>query len=114
MGKVSFEDIGGVVATFAAQEGMSDACQVVKITGNGQVGPCAAGEAFCGMALAGTNQFAAVQVGGFAEVKATGEISLGWVKLSADGNGGIKKDTAGREYLVVNYDSAAGTAVVYL
>ena len=66
------------------------------------------------MALAGTNQFAAVQVGGFAEVKATGEIGLGWVKLSADGNGGIKKDTAGREYLVVNYDSAAGTAVVYL
>ena len=114
MGKVSFEDIGGVVATFAVQEGMSEACQVVKITGNGQVGPCGAGEAFCGMALAGTNQFAAVQVGGFAEVKATGEIGLGWVKLSADGNGGIKKDTAGREYLVVNYDSAAGTAVVYL
>ena len=39
MGKVSFEDIGGVVATFAAQEGMIEACQVVKITGNGQVGP---------------------------------------------------------------------------
>ena len=114
MGKVSFEDIGGVVATFVAQEGMNEACQVVKITGVGQVGPCSAGEIFCGVALAGTDQFAAVQVGGFAEIKAAGEIGLGWVKLSADGNGGIKEDTAGREYLVVSCDSAAGTAVVYL
>ena len=114
MGKVSFEDIGSVVATFAAQEGMNKECQVVKITDNGQVGPCGAGESFCGVALAGADQYAAVQVGGFAEVKASGEIGLGWVKLSADGNGGIKEDTAGREYLVVSCDSAAGSAVVYL
>lgn len=114
MGKVSFEDIGGVVATFAAQEGMSQQAQVVKITANGEVGPCADGESFCGVALAGAEQFAAVQVKGFVEVAAAGEIGLGWVKLAADGNGGVKTADTGHEYLVVKYDSAAAFAVVCL
>lgn len=114
MGKVSFEDIGGVVATFAAHEEMDGERQVVKITDNGQVGPCADGEAFCGVALSGADQFAAVQVGGFAQINAAGEVGLGWVKLSADGSGGVKVDDAGREYLVVHYDSAEGTVVVKL
>ena len=114
MGKVSFDDIGGVVATFAAQEGMSQEEQVVKLTANGEVGPCADGDAFCGVALSGADGFAGVQVKGFVEVKTTGEVALGWVKLAADGNGGVKADDSGREYLVVNYDSAAAAAVVYL
>ena len=114
MGKVSFEDIGGVVATFAAQEGMSQEAQMVKMTANGEVGPCADGDAFCGLALSGADSIVGVQMKGFAQVKTTGEVGLGWVKLAADGNGGVKAATAGREYLVVSYDSAAGTAVMYL
>ncbi|MBQ8852149.1 MAG: hypothetical protein IJZ66_06915, partial [Oscillibacter sp.] len=75
---------------------------------------CADGDAFCGMALSGAHATVGVQVKGFIEVKAAAEVALGWVKLCADGNGGVKASDAGREYLVVGYDSAAGTAVVYL
>ena len=60
--------------------------------------------------------YAAVQIGGFAEGKVSGEgVSAGMVKLSADGSGGVKLDAgAGVEYLVAAVDSAAGTAVVLL
>lgn len=114
MGKVSFEDIGGVVATFAAQEGMSQEAQMVKITDDGEVGPCGSGDNFCGLALAGADGTVAVQVKGFIEVAAPSSIGLGWVKLSANGTGGVKVVDDGKEYLVVSRDSAAGTAVICL
>lgn len=114
MKQVSFEDMGSVVVTFAAQEGMENKGQVVKMTANGQVGPCGAGEQFCGVALSGKGEFAAVQVKGFVETAVTGEVGLGWVKLSADGSGGVKADSNGRECLVVEYDSTAGAAVLCL
>lgn len=112
MKQVSFDDIGQVLATFVAQDGVARG-QVVKLTGNGQVGPCAAGDAFCGLSLSGSG-FAGVQVGGFAQLPATGDITLGWTKLAADGSGGVKAATTGREYLVVEFDSTAKTCVVYL
>ena len=42
MNKVSFEDIGAVTATFLQGEGVV-AGQVVKVTKNGEVGPCSDG-----------------------------------------------------------------------
>ncbi|MCI8870502.1 MAG: hypothetical protein HFF39_08185 [Lawsonibacter sp.] len=116
MKKVSFEEIGAVTATFAVQEGTSGG-QVVKVTGQGEAGPCAAGEDFCGVALEGRDGFAAVQVKGFAQVKAAGALEPGWVKLTADGQGGVQAaagESGGREFLVVETDSTAGTAVLYL
>lgn len=65
MSKVSFEDIGMVTATFTAREDVKSG-QVVKITGNGEVGACADGDAFCGLALSVRSGFAGVQVKGFA------------------------------------------------
>ena len=47
MSRISFEGIGEVAATFACGEGVK-AGQVVKLTGNGTVGPCGDGERFCG------------------------------------------------------------------
>ena len=41
--RVSFGGIGAVVATFAVQEGVKGG-QVVKLTGNGQAGPCESGD----------------------------------------------------------------------
>ena len=65
MNKVSFEEIGAVAATFFAQKEVK-AGQVVKMTGNGQVGPCSAGDKFCGVALDPMRTGApAVQVKGF-------------------------------------------------
>ena len=88
MNKVSFEEIGAVAATFFAQKEVK-AGQVVKMTGNGQVGPCSAGDKFCGVALSNENGCAGVQVKGFCPVAVTGSIDLGWNVLAADGAGGV-------------------------
>lgn len=89
MSKFSFEEMGAVTVSFAADTGVKGG-QVVKVTGNGTVGPCAAGDAFCGVALAPRNGAAAVQVRGFTKVSRTGQLNLGWVELVADGQGGVK------------------------
>ncbi len=60
MNKVSFEEIGAVAVPFSPRR-RSKAGQVVKMTGNGQVGPCSAGDKFCGVALS-MNRCAGVQV----------------------------------------------------
>ena len=90
MSKVSFEGIGEVRATFYAQEN-TKAGQVVKLNGDSEVGPCAAGERFFGVAASGQDGYAGVKVHGFTEVDC------------ADGKGGVKKagsSDAGEEYLV--------------
>ena len=43
----SYEGIGQVVATFEANEPVVEG-QIVKIAATDSVGPCAAGDAFCG------------------------------------------------------------------
>ena len=115
MSKVSFEGIGEVVVTFACGAQVQEG-QVVMVSGDGTVDTCTAGGRFCGVAISAEDGYAAVQTGGFAEVKVSGEgVSAGMVKLSADGSGGVKLDAgAGVEYLVAAVDSAAGTAVVLL
>ena len=111
MTKVSFEGIGAVVATFACGPEVLDG-QVVKLSGNAAVEACTAGERFCGVALSTRDGYAGVQVEGLATVSVTGTVGPGWSKLSADGNGGVKADTAGTEFLVVAADET--TAVVRL
>ena len=110
MSKVSFEGIGEVAATFLCGDGV-EAGDVVKVTANGTVGACAAGEKFAGVALTVDGGHSAVQVEGLAKVK-LGEshgVSVGWNHLLADGSGGVKKDSAqtptGREHLVIAVDS---------
>ena len=108
---VSFEEIGRMAVTFA-QDGCQGG-QVCKVSANGTVAPCAAGEKFCGIVEGVRGGYAAVQVAGFAEVAVSGSITLGYVNLCADGNGGVKAGT-GREYLVVSVDENAGTAIIKL
>lgn len=113
MSKVSFEDIGMVTATFAAREDMKPG-QVVKITGNGEVGACTDGDAFCGC-----------PVGAERVRRGAGE----GVRLSANlrhsdagpGEAGRRRDrrreavsTGGTEVLVVSADNSGHTAVVCL
>jgi hypothetical protein len=113
MKQISFEDIGQVIATF--EDGGVTAGQVVKVVGNGKVGPCEAGDSFCGVALAGRAGGVGVQLKGFAQVKTTGEVTTGWSKLAADGQGGVQKtEQDSQSYLVVEVDDTQGTAVLYL
>ena len=113
--KVSYEGIGEVVATFQVGAGVK-AGPVVKMGDSGKVDGCNVGDRFCGVALAPVQGYGAVQVGGFAAVKYTGDApAVGFVKLAADGQGGVKVDAAnGGEMLVAAVDGAAGTAVIRL
>ena len=88
MKHISFDGVGAVVATFEAAAGVAGG-QVVKLTGNGTVGPCA--------------------------VSGTG-LTVGRALLAADGNGGVKaaaSGAAGAEVLVVSVEED-GTAVICL
>lgn len=113
MNKVSFEDIGAVTATFLQGEGVV-AGQVVKVTKNGEVGPCGDGDAFCGVALAGRKGFCGVQVKGFLTVPITSPVTLGHVALAADGKGGVKTAEGGVAALVVSVDEGGKSAVICL
>ena len=113
MKRVSFDGIGQVLATFEAEEGVK-AGQTVEMSGDGTVKLCANGKRPAGVAVAVRDGCAAVQVRGFVTVKAAG-VTAGWVKLSADGSGGMKVDESmGVEHLVAEADDAAGTIVVLL
>ena len=112
MSKISVEDIGSLMATFYADEGVQDG-QVVKMTGNGTVGPCGEGDAFCGVAGMPRSGAVGVQVGGFVKVAATLPLSVGMVGLAADGKGGVKAGD-GITALVADVDTVAKTAVICL
>ena len=106
-GKVSFEGIGAVTATFYAGDGV-EAGQVVKLSGDAAVDGCAAGERFCGVAGTPREGCAPVQVAGLARVSCEdGTVTAGYMSLTADGKGGVKKAAGsdkGQEYLVVAVD----------
>lgn len=103
--KISFEGIGQWAATFACGEDLTEG-QAVKISGNGTVGACAAGDGFCGVAMAVDDGACAVVMGGTVTAAYSGsDPALGWSGLSADGSGGVKADAAGQKYVVVNVDT---------
>lgn len=114
---VSYEGIGQWAATFACagvQEG-----QVVKVSGNGTVSACEAGDRFCGTALAVSRDGTActVALGGVVTAEYSGDTvpAAGWVNLAADGNGGVTvAGTEGRSCLAVDVDSAAKTVTFVL
>ena len=114
--KVSFEEIGQVLVTCQAGDGVAVG-GVVKMNGNGTVAPCAAGERFCGVAVGlEEDGCAAVQVKGFVTVPcADSTVAPGWAALTADGTQGVKtagSGDKGGEVLVVSVEN--GSAVVCL
>jgi len=113
---VSFEGIGQWAATFACG-GETAVGQVVKVSGNGEVSACADGEAFCGAVITAARDGAAcsVALGGMVTLPYTGTAPvLGWSALSANGEGGVKADSAGREYLVTDVDETGMTVTFTL
>lgn len=113
MSKISFEDIGSLLVTFYADEGVQDG-QVVKVVSNGTVAPCQKGDLFCGVAGAPRNGVVGVQVDGFVKVAATLPLSVGKVSLAADGNGGVMAAEGGISALVADVDPVSNTAVICL
>lgn len=103
--QVSFEGIGGVVATFYAEESV-EVGQAVKVSGQGTVAKCSAEEDFCGVVVSVSDGCAGVQVGGLMEVPCSdGTVAPGLRKLVADGNGGVKAGEGGQSCWVVSTES---------
>lgn len=110
---VSYEGVGQVCATFLGEKITEG--HVVKLTGSGTVGECAAGDSFCGVALCGKDDACTVQVCGFVTVSYSGAApAIGWTELAADGKGGVKAAAGGRKLPVVDVDTAANTATILL
>ena len=109
---VSFEGVGQVCATFLGGEAAEG--DVVKLTGSGTVGPCGAGDVFCGTMLCRKDDACTVQVCGFVTVKYSGTApAVGWTALCADGSGGVKAG-GDRRMPVVDVDTAAKTVTILL
>ncbi|MCI7713614.1 MAG: hypothetical protein MSK63_10080 [Clostridiales bacterium] len=111
----SYEGIGQWCATFAGSQ--AEEGQVVKLTAGKTVGPCAAGDGFCGVvqSVSRDGEACTVALGGMVQVAYTGTApALGWSGLSANGTGGVKADSVGHSYLVVDVDSTGGTVTFVL
>ena len=112
--KVSYEGIGQWAATFTCADAVEG--QVVKISGNGEVAPCAAGDQFCGvvMYIGRDGKACSVALGGMVTVPYTGSApALGWTGLAGDGQGGVKA-AEGHDYLVVDVDESGMTVTFKL
>ncbi|MDO4314845.1 MAG: hypothetical protein Q4C45_03645 [Oscillospiraceae bacterium] len=113
---VSYEGIGQWAATFAC--GSVFEGQMVKVSGNGKVGSCSAGERFCGQVLSVCRGGGACSVvlGGIVTVFYSGSTAptVGWCGLVSDGTGGVLVDPDGHSYLVVEVDKTTGTVTFAL
>ena len=123
--KVSFDGVGQVCATFFVNDPAGENAaklaegQVAKLAGNGMVGPCGAGDSFCGAVLCRKDDACTVQVCGFVTVAYSGTApAVGWTALCADGTGGVKaggeKDTGARQIPVVDVNESAKTVTILL
>ena len=112
---ISYEAIGQVMVTCQADETTVEG-QVVKMSGNDTVAACAAGEQICGVAAyVAEDGFVAVHVKGFVTVTCDDSVAVGYMSLTADGNGGVKaagSSDKGINVLVMKVED--GTAVICL
>lgn len=113
--ELSFNGFGENAATFLAQDGVTVGMPV-KMTANGTVGACAAGDNFCGVALGVRSGYAAVQLGGYTQLPYDGTApAVGWQALNAAAGGKIQSAaTGGRTLLVLDVDDAAKICGVIL
>ncbi len=87
----------------------------VKMADNLIVAPCEAGDEFIGIAVSTGDGYAGVQLDGYVKVDFTGTApAVGYCNLTADGKGGVKTDTNGRKYLVVEVDTNTNKAGIIL
>lgn len=112
--KISLSGYNEAVATLICGENAKKG-DIVKISENYTVAPCAAGNDFAGVILSASEGRAAVQLGGSVTLPYSGTApALGYTAVSADGAGGIKADTAGRKMLIFAVDTDAKLADIIL
>ena len=111
--KVTHEGIGYLSVTFINRN-----CAVGQLCTLNQMSQGVVaedGEAFLGVVESVEGKRMAVQIAGFVTLKYSGTApEVGYTKLSSNGNGGVRVNSAGREYFVVACDSDAGTITMKL
>lgn len=111
--KLAFDEIGQVCVTMEC--GSDTSGKLCKMSTDGKVAACAAGDKFCGFVESVRGGYGAVVLRGFVTAKYTGTApGVGFAGLSANGTGGVKADSTGSSYLVVARDTAAGTVTFLL
>lgn len=112
--EVAFDKIGEVVATFEAADGVAVG-KAVKISANGQVGPCsAAGDVPAGVVVSLRDGLAGVQLRGYVELPCAATLTTGYETVSIDASGKVQASDSGRPALVVYADTAAGLCGLFL
>ena len=106
----NFNGFNEKVLTFECDTEIS-AGTPVKITANGKVAACSAGDRFIGICVNTRGGYASVQVEGYVSSAYTGTApTVNVTKLVSDGNGGVKADaTNGGEVVAVCVDTTAKT-----
>lgn len=103
---VSFNGFNKNTATFIAAEEIAGGMPV-KMSGNGEVSVCAAGEKFIGIAIDCDGKYVSVQLSGAVTATYTGSVpEFGYTELAASDDG--VQSGSGREYLVLSVDEAQG------
>ncbi len=106
---ISFQGYNEQTATFKIS-GTVAANSFVKLSSSGTVQACATGDIPVGRAISVRGTLAAVQLGGYIKTSYSGTAPIvGYATLSVDANGGLAADVDGRQLLVVEVDTTAGT-----
>ena len=113
MGWISYEGIGEVAVTLGMLDSV-EAGMPLTFLENDWVRPARDGEKFCGVAMKRGGIVNAAQVKGFVRVSYSGELSLGWNTLVANGQGGVRQSNDGLMILVAEVDDEDYTAVICL
>lgn len=103
--------------TFLAEEGVVPGA-FVKLSANGTVAPCTAGDKPIGICKANEGDCASVQLGGHCKAAYTlpesAQIALGYQTFVCSDAKTLKPNASGREILVLSIDTAEKTADILL
>ena len=110
--KTSLKGFNEACVTFI---GTTEAGRAVKLTANNEIAPCGNGDDFIGFCISSKDNISCVQLGGFIKVPYSGSApKVGFNRLSADANGGVKLSENGREHLVTEVDTIGSVAGIIL
>lgn len=100
---ISYNGFGENALTMECDSSLT-AGMAVTVKEDGKAYPCSEDDAICGYAVNVRENYAAVQLTGFVNMKSEGNIKPGLKKLSVNAEGKITENSAGREFLVLCAD----------
>lgn len=100
--EINFNGYQENVLTLACESTVA-AGDLVAMSASGTVGKAEDNSAFIGVCLSERDGYAAVQLGGYVEMKKSGTVNLGFTKLVASGDS-VKAGSSGKECLVIYSD----------